>query len=80
MLRQAAGRSQVIVATQSVTLMNQFGLDELIVVERGAEGSTFARPDAGRLEEWLDEYSLGELWEKNLIGGRPGSELGSGRD
>ena len=72
LLRQAATRSQVVIATQSVTLMNQFELDDLIVVERGAEGSSFVRPDADRLRGWLDDYSLGELWEKNLIGGRPG--------
>jgi predicted ATPase len=72
LLRQASTRSQVLIATQSVTLMNQFELDDLIVVERVDGGSTFTRPDRERLGAWLDEYSLGELWEKNLIGGRPG--------
>lgn len=73
LLRQAAERSQVMIATQSVTLMNQFELADLIVVERGPGGSSFVRPDSARLEAWLQEYSLGELWEKNLLGGRPGS-------
>jgi predicted ATPase len=77
LLRQAATRSQIIIATQSVTLMNQFELADLIVVERDAAGSSFVRPDAARLDSWLQEYSLGELWEKNLIGGRPGSVAGS---
>lgn len=76
MLQQAATRSQVMIATQSVTLMNQFELRDLIVVERTDEGSIFVRPDAGGLQSWLQEYSLGELWEKNLIGGRPGSVTG----
>jgi predicted ATPase len=76
LLRQAAHRSQVMIATQSVTLMNQFELADLIVVERGEHGSTFVRPDPERLEAWLEEYSLGELWEKNLLGGRPGSVSG----
>jgi predicted ATPase len=76
LLRQAAERSQAVVATQSVTLMNQFELADLIVVERGDGGSTFVRPDPRRLEAWLQEYSLGELWEKNLLGGRPGSVPG----
>lgn len=71
LLQQASVRSQVVLATQSVTLMNQFQLDDLIVVERTGDGSTFSRPDADRLSDWLAEYSLGELWEKNLIGGRP---------
>jgi predicted ATPase len=76
LLRQASERSQVVIATQSVTLMNQFELADLIVVERGDSGSTFVRPDPARLEAWLQEYSLGELWEKNLLGGRPGSVAG----
>lgn len=72
LLRQASTRSQVLIATQSVTLMNEFDVEDLIVVERSNGASQFTRPDATRLREWLDEYSLGELWEKNLIGGRPG--------
>ncbi|HEX7661379.1 MAG TPA: AAA family ATPase [Pseudonocardiaceae bacterium] len=71
LLRQAAHRSQVVFATQSVTLMNQFEVDDLIVVERHDGASTFHRPDSETLTGWLEEYSLGELWEKNLIGGRP---------
>lgn len=71
LLRRASERTQVIIATQSVTLMNQFELDDLIVVERSDSASRFVRPDATRLQSWLAEYSLGELWEKNLIGGRP---------
>jgi predicted ATPase len=73
LLRQAATRSQVVLATQSVTLINQFELADLIVVEGGKDGSTFDRPSASRLSAWLDEYSLGDLWEKNMIGGRPGN-------
>lgn len=76
LLRQASARSQVMIATQSVTLMNQFELADLIVVERREAGSSFVRPDPARLHDWLQEYSLGELWEKNLIGGRPGSVAG----
>lgn len=73
LLQQASTRSQVLIATQSVTLMNQFQVEDLIVVERRRGASTFNRPDQDRLRKWLDEYSPGELWEKNLIGGRPSS-------
>jgi len=76
MLRAASQESQVLLATQSVTLMNQFELNDLIVVERRNGASAFERPDADRLHEWLEEYSLGELWEKNLLGGRPQPERG----
>lgn len=76
MLRTASRESQVLLATQSVTLMNQFELADLVVVERREGSSVFERPDPGRLGEWLAEYSLGELWEKNLLGGRPRPERG----
>jgi predicted ATPase len=74
MLRTASVESQVLIATQSVTLMNQFQLDDLIVVERRDGASVFDRPDPDRLVDWLADYSLGELWEKNLLGGRPRPE------
>ena len=31
----------------------------------------FTRQDPDRLKEWLEEYTLGELWQKNSIGGGP---------
>lgn len=74
LLRQAAARAQVLLATQSVTLLSQFELADLIVAERRDGASTFHRPDPEALAEWLAEYSLGELWEKNLLGGRPSRE------
>ncbi|MEU1209160.1 AAA family ATPase [Nocardia sp. NPDC005825] len=77
LLRQASVHSQVLIATQSVTLMNQMSLEDLIIVERRGGESVFTRPDPEELGDWLQDYSLGELWEKNLIGGRP---TGTGRD
>jgi predicted ATPase len=71
MLRSVSHESQVLLATQSVTLMNQFELADLIVVERRNGKSVFDRPDPDRLRDWLAEYSLGDLWEKNVLGGRP---------
>ncbi len=66
----------LLLATQSVTLMNQFELGDLVVVERRDGAAVFERPDPGRLSEWLAKYSLGELWEENLLGGRPRPERG----
>lgn len=74
LLRQASTRSQVLFATQSVTLISQFELDDVIVAERRDGASFFSRPDPERLAEWLTDYSLGELWEKNLLGGGPRPE------
>lgn len=71
-LRSAATHTQVIVSTQSVTLVDQFAPEDLIVVEREDRQSVFRRPDPQALARWLEAYSVGELWEKNLLGGRPG--------
>jgi predicted ATPase len=76
MLRAVTQESQVLLATQSVTLMNQFEVADLVVVERQDGASVFDRPDPEQLGEWLADYSLGELWEKNMLGGRPQRELG----
>lgn len=74
MLRSVAVRSQVVIATQSVTLLNQFSLDDIVVVEREDGATVLKRPDRQALQGWLEDYSLGELWEKNVLGGRPTPE------
>lgn len=72
MVRSACVHNQVIIATQSVTLVNQFSPEDIVVVERDEEGaSVFRRLDSESISNWLEEYALGEMWEKNLIGGRP---------
>ena len=71
LLRRAAEDRRVVAATQSVTLLEQFSVDEVAIVERTSEGTQLQRPDRKVLEQWLGDYSLGELWEKNLLGGRP---------
>jgi hypothetical protein len=58
-------------STQSVTLVNQFGPEDMIVVDREGPASSFRRVTPDELQDWLDGYALGELWEKNIIGGRP---------
>ena len=67
----AATKIQVIAATQSVALVDCFDPEDIVVVERPDRGSTFQRLDPATLDEWLAEYSLSELWEKNVFGGRP---------
>jgi predicted ATPase len=71
LLRSTAARSQVIVSTQSVPLVNQFEPEDLLVVDREEQATIIKRPDPRGIAEWLDEYTLGELWEKNVLGGRP---------
>jgi predicted ATPase len=71
LVRAAATKTQVILATQSVTLLDQFDASEVIVADRSSGESTFRRLDESALAEWKQEYSLGELWLKNVLGGRP---------
>ncbi len=71
LLRSASKRMQVVVATQSVPLVNQFTLEDLVIVEREEGATVFRRPCKKDFKVWLNEYSVGELWEKNLLGGRP---------
>ena len=62
---------QVIVSTQSAPLLSEFAPEDVIVVERAQGQSSFRRLESGNLSDWLQEYSLGELWQKNVLGGRP---------
>lgn len=71
LLRQASERRQIIVSTQSVELVNELAPEDVIVVGRKEGASSFERLDAERLEEWLQDYTLGELWKMNVLGGRP---------
>lgn len=70
MLRSTAKLRQVIVSTQSVTLVNCFSINDLIVVDRKSGLTVFQRHDEQQFAEWLKEYTVGDLWEKNLLGGR----------
>jgi predicted ATPase len=63
--------NQVIISTQSAPLLNEFAPEDIIVVERTNGESTFRRLDSADLSVWLEDYSLGELWQKNVLGGRP---------
>ncbi len=71
MVRSAAQHTQVILATQSVTLVNQFGPEDILVVDRLQGESVFRRFGEEEMASWLEDYGLGDLWEKNLLGGRP---------
>jgi predicted ATPase len=71
LVKSAATRTQVIVSTQSSPLLDNFEAEDVIVVERRDGASTFERLSSAKLAEWLQDYSLGELWQKNIIGGRP---------
>lgn len=71
LLRSISIHTQVILATQSMTLIDYFDPGQIVVVERLDRSSTFHRLSEEKLKDWLEEYSIAELWEKNVIGGRP---------
>ena len=71
LLRSAATRMQVIVSTQSVALVNEFTIGDLIIVELENGSTVFKRHEEAEFKIWLSDYSVGELWEKNILGGRP---------
>ncbi|MGH7848328.1 MAG: AAA family ATPase [Candidatus Binatia bacterium] len=71
LLESTAQRTQILVATQSVTLINQFTPEFVWVVERENRASVFKHLESADMSAWLENYSLGELWEKNILGGRP---------
>ena len=75
MLKHAAVESQIIVATQSPVLLDHFDPEDVLVADRVDGATKLNRLDGDRLQAWLEDYSLGELWEKNELGGRPVPEL-----
>ncbi len=72
MMKQAAVKgSQVIVSTQSTDLVNNFEPEDVIAVDRKDNQSVFNRLNSEELEVWLEDYKLGELWSKNIVGAMP---------
>ncbi len=71
LLSKAAVDSQVIVSTQSPQLLDHFEPEDVLVLGRVSGGTTVTRLDAERLAVWLEDYSLGQLWEKNEFEGQP---------
>ena len=61
-------------ATQSPRLIDQFEPEDILVAERTEGSTTYTRQDRDTLESWLEDYTLGDVWEKNVMGGRPRSE------
>lgn len=72
LVRQASVKTQVILSTQSPLLLDHFQPEDVLVADLINGATQFRRLDSTSLATWLEEYSLGQLWEKNEIGGRPG--------
>ena len=74
LVKQASVETQVVLATQSPLLLDHFRPEDVLVADRVEGATALTRLDGAALEEWLQDYSLGQLWEKNHFGGRPARE------
>lgn len=71
LIRKLSAKTQVIVSTQSVNFIDNFDPEDVIVTDRKDNSSTFRRLDSSELSDWIEEYSLGDMWGKNLFGAQP---------
>ncbi|WP_375561369.1 AAA family ATPase [Bernardetia sp. OM2101] len=71
LINKASVSSQIIISTQSVTLVDNFSADDIITVDRKEKQSVFTLQSSESLEDWLKEYTIGDVWNKNVIGARP---------
>lgn len=71
LVRQASESTQVVMSTQSPQLLDHFEPEDVLVAGLVGGGTQFTRLDPLALQGWLEDFSLGQLWEKNEIGGRP---------
>ena len=73
LIYQVSSKVQIIAATQSVELLNHFDSDDVLIAEydERKKSSLIRRIDKESLGVWLEEYTIGELWNKNILGGVP---------
>ena len=71
LVKQVSVKTQVILSTQSPLLLDHFQPEDVLVADLVNGSTQFTRLDSAKLTTWLEDYSLGQLWEKNELGGRP---------
>lgn len=71
MIIKASAKSQIIISTQSADLISCFEPENILIAEKRSGETAISRPDKEELEKWLDDYTLGQVWQKNIIGGNP---------
>ena len=67
----ASSTSQIIISTQSPGLVTNFSPEDILIAETRNGATDIIRPDSQELQDWLEDYTLGEIWQKNLMGGNP---------
>jgi len=73
LIKKASENAQIVIATQSPRLLDEFSPDNVVVIERDEikKTSVFKKLSRESLKAWESEYTTSELWDKNVIGGRP---------
>lgn len=71
LIRKVSEKTQVILSTQSTNLIDNFDPEDIIVTDRGVNGSIFRRLKSEELRIWLEEFTLGDLWGQNKLGAQP---------
>ena len=73
MVKIASQHAQIVLATQSPALLDEFSPEQITVIECDpiSKSSIFKKFSAEDLRDWLDDYTLSEMWDKNILGGRP---------
>ena len=74
LIKQASVESQIVVSTQSSLFLDHFQPEDVLVANRVDGATRITRLEVDKLKVWLEDYSLGQLWEKNEFGGRPTRE------
>ena len=67
LFRSVSQHTQVLVSTQSGAFVDSFEPDDIVVVQRNQEATEFERPQAEELDSWVEDYALGEIWERDSV-------------
>lgn len=71
LIKLASANSQLLISTQSIQLVNSFTPDDILIAEKEHGETKITRPNKEELRDWLKDYTLGEIWRKNIMGGNP---------
>ena len=73
MIKDASRHAQIIIATQSKDLIDHFDIDNISIIEMDKEtlSTSVTQFSEEEYRLWLEQYTVSELWDKNVIGGRP---------
>ena len=77
MIKSVSDRGcQVIIATQSTDLISHFLPEDIITVDQVDGQTRFNRLSSDNLHQWLEDYTIDDLWKRNIIaGGQPNYSL-----